>query len=553
MSEDKHKTLERVKNKIKELEREDTVKDVEAKKNQTASVLKSTLELLGMNSKEKLANISENLREWIENARIEMEITQNAVEQLNQSTVTDKDHKQNFSEKTHKFRESELSVLFVKDKNFKSLYYLFIVFFTWLFLSVAMKSYRESGVILDLQFWRTNFAGTQLTFIIWISLYLYSTFILFFVGLINLYAKKHKYIPYILVFTIYFIYQGLIYIVTFFTCGKVSFACGCIIGCEMTRFSLKIHSYFREKMLYGLKEYHMNYATFSPIKTKEMQSELIDIDIKDIFTEFRRFNYYLFCPSLIYRDVYPRITNYRYKIILAHFTNFAMCILFYYALARYICEPYMSFSKISDYYSASRFLFESFRFAIPSVGFLLVGFFMFLHTWLNLWAELLRHGDRRFYEDWWTSTNFEIYYRKWNMVVHEWLYYYIYNDVIRLSLGKLNRMHAKFIVFLISVVVHEIIVWIAMGFFFPTLSFFFGGPGLIFTYLKSNEKKYNLMFWAKMFWGTGLIFSLYLREFKSRTVLDSLGLVQEWHQWVPRSILIFMEPYKTMLVSTPYY
>jgi sterol O-acyltransferase len=53
-------------------------------------------------------------------------------------------------------------------------------------------------------------------------------------------------------------------------------------------------------------------------------------------------------------------------------------------------------------------------------------FYGILHTWLNMWSEMLRFGDRQFYEDWWNVTDFEGYYRKWNIVVHEFLYYYIF-------------------------------------------------------------------------------------------------------------------------------
>jgi sterol O-acyltransferase len=62
---------------------------------------------------------------------------------------------------------------------------------------------------------------------------------------------------------------------------------------------------------------------------------------------------------------------------------------------------------------------------------LILGFYMLLHSWFNFWAEILRFPDRLFYEDWWNSLEFGTYYRKWNIVVHEWLYYYIYLDSIR--------------------------------------------------------------------------------------------------------------------------
>ena len=36
-----------------------------------------------------------------------------------------------------------------------------------------------------------------------------------------------------------------------------------------------------------------------------------------------------------------------------------------------------------------------------------------------------------FTQDWWNSSNFAGYYRTWNVVVHDWLYSYIYKDVYK--------------------------------------------------------------------------------------------------------------------------
>lgn len=32
-------------------------------------------------------------------------------------------------------------------------------------------------------------------------------------------------------------------------------------------------------------------------------------------------------------------------------------------------------------------------------------------------------------QDWWNATSFATYYRKWNIVVHDWLHLYIYQDL----------------------------------------------------------------------------------------------------------------------------
>jgi len=50
---------------------------------------------------------------------------------------------------------------------------------------------------------------------------------------------------------------------------------------------------------------------------------------------------------------------------------------------------------------------------------------------------MLRFADRLFYKDWWNSTGFSDYYRTWNLVVHDWLYTYVYQDMYMVSLSFL--------------------------------------------------------------------------------------------------------------------
>lgn len=39
----------------------------------------------------------------------------------------------------------------------------------------------------------------------------------------------------------------------------------------------------------------------------------------------------------------------------------------------------------------------------------------------------------RIVQDWWNSTSFTNYYRTWNVVVHDWLFYYGYRDFLWVS------------------------------------------------------------------------------------------------------------------------
>ena len=116
---------------------------------------------------------------------------------------------------------------------------------------------------------------------------------------------------------------------------------------------------------------------------------------------------------------------------------------------------------------------------LPATLCLFLLFFGLLHSWMNAYAELLRFPDRTFYLDWWNSKEFGNYYRKWNIIVHEWLYYYVYGDIIRFSKERISKTTANFLTFILSAVIHEIIICFAMGFFYPILFVIFIGPGTL--------------------------------------------------------------------------
>lgn len=103
----------------------------------------------------------------------------------------------------------------------------------------------------------------------------------------------------------------------------------------------------------------------------------------------------------------------------------------------------------------------------PGILLYLTGFYLILHIVQNIFAELLRFGDRLFYGDWWTSTGFLNFFRSWNIIVSDWLYTYIYIDVYELIFP--SKPLAKLSVFVISAIVHEWILYSVLGFFFPAL------------------------------------------------------------------------------------
>ncbi len=489
------------------------------------------LSSLNLVNTDKMQNMKVQLNEWKDTKRKEIELIKEY------STDLINVNKKNFGEKIHTYRESYLSILFNEDKNFKSIYFYIHSIFFWIFLWVVVEDFKNYGKFLDLSLLEKQLSNPFLVVSYLLIIYSIAFLVVIFIQIIKLFTDKYKYIPYRAVFIVYTLYYlAFYYIVSkYFFTHKIFGISGIIIGCELVRSTLKVHAYFRDKLLYGFKAFHIEYAEYHPKNTTRMP--LPQIEIHGFSTEFRLFIYFFFCPSLIYRDNYPMLKNIRWNMVFKQFYNFITSIFGLYLVFRYVCDPFLSNYKLENFMSLNQFIYDALFFAFPGVCILALGFYLLLHSWMNLWAELLKFADRHFYEDWWTCTNFEEYYRKWNMVVHEWLYYYVYNDCIRLSKGKFSKTIAKFTVFFLSVIAHEIVVYYWLGFFFPVLCLFFGGPGVIFTYIKPKNAKFNLLFWLKLLIGQGLITAILLREVNARYILQKNGIVS--NSILPSSVLIY--------------
>jgi len=162
-------------------------------------------------------------------------------------------------------------------------------------------------------------------------------------------------------------------------------------------------------------------------------------------------------------------------------------------------------------------LLSMFNSMLPSIAVYLLAFFGILHCWMNCGAELTRFADRQFYQDWWNSTSFLVYYRKWNLVVGDWLFNYLYSE--SLKAGR-SRNFALFLTFVMSALVHEYIIACALGFFYPVLFIMFAGVGVMFIFLTEFFKghpMWNIFFWAMLITGNGMLMVLYSREYYART------------------------------------
>ncbi|XP_026104766.1 sterol O-acyltransferase 1 isoform X2 [Carassius auratus] len=189
------------------------------------------------------------------------------------------------------------------------------------------------------------------------------------------------------------------------------------------------------------------------------------------------------------------------------------CLFYAYYIFVRLCIP--QFHSISmQLFDLRAMVLCVFNSILPGVLVLFLAFFAFLHCWLNAFAEMLRFGDRMFYKDWWNSTSFANYYRTWNVVVHDWLYYYVYRDFLWMT-QKRFRAAAMLVVFTVSAVVHEYVLAICFGFFYPVLFCLFMCFGMVFNFVLNDRRKgpiWNVIMWTALFLGQGVLICLYSQE-----------------------------------------
>lgn len=103
-----------------------------------------------------------------------------------------------------------------------------------------------------------------------------------------------------------------------------------------------------------------------------------------------------------------------------------------------------------------------------------------------------------------------MYHRTWNVVVHDWLYTYIYKDMYEIVVPR-NKLLATFTVFFVSSICHDYIIVVAFRFFYPLFLIVFGGSGLIFF---SNIS--NIIMWMIFCIGNSIVVSLFAIEYYAR-------------------------------------
>ncbi|KAI4496168.1 hypothetical protein M0802_008035 [Mischocyttarus mexicanus] len=119
--------------------------------------------------------------------------------------------------------------------------------------------------------------------------------------------------------------------------------------------------------------------------------------LKPQLPDFSKYFYFLFAPTLIYRDHYPRTKCIRWKFVLWHYLE-VLLIIFYMAFIYERCFMPMYEKHGMKPIRKEELFANIINTSLPGILFFLCGFYCLLHAWLNACAELLRFADRLFYK-----------------------------------------------------------------------------------------------------------------------------------------------------------
>ncbi|KAK4942753.1 hypothetical protein LTR10_017513 [Elasticomyces elasticus] len=141
--------------------------------------------------------------------------------------------------------------------------------------------------------------------------------------------------------------------------------------------------------------------------------------------------YFWWAPTLVYQPYYPRTENIRWTFLFKRIGEcMALSVFMWLVCAQYavpVLRNSLDGMASLDFSSIAERLM---KLSTISLIVWLAGFFATFQSFLNALAEIMRFGDRVFYEDWWNSTNLKMYWSTWNKPVYHFMRRHIYSPLV---------------------------------------------------------------------------------------------------------------------------
>ncbi|ESK96525.1 sterol o-acyltransferase [Moniliophthora roreri MCA 2997] len=221
---------------------------------------------------------------------------------------------------------------------------------------------------------------------------------------------------------------------------------------------------------------------------------------------FKNFAVYMLIPTLVYELEYPRTDKIRPLYVFEKtVATFGTFLLLYSVTERFILTQ----TPTPD----QSFLRSLLDLSLPFMLAYLLLFYIIFECICNGFAELSYFADRQFYEDWWNSTSWDEFSRKWNRPVHMFLLRHVYQSTM--ASYKISKNSAMFVTFLLSACMHELVMAIVTKKF----RFYLFAMQLIqiplitisrIPAIKRNKMLGNLVFWLGLYAGFPLLCVAYV-------------------------------------------
>nr|XP_019049785.1 sterol O-acyltransferase [Kwoniella bestiolae CBS 10118]OCF28715.1 sterol O-acyltransferase [Kwoniella bestiolae CBS 10118] len=213
---------------------------------------------------------------------------------------------------------------------------------------------------------------------------------------------------------------------------------------------------------------------------------------------YKHFLDFMFFPTLVYQLEYPRTKTMRPLVVVEKVVATLGTFSLIYTITEHYILPVIP--KPGDP------LLRSFiNLALPMmVNYL----FIIFECVCTGFAELSYFADREFYQDWWNSTSWDQFSRKWNKPVHTFLLRHVYASTM--TGLQLSRTSAAFVTFLLSALCHELVMAVVTKKIRPYL-FLMQMAQLPMIALgklpivKRNKTVGNIVFWAGLMSGFPLL------------------------------------------------
>ncbi|KAF5298918.1 hypothetical protein FQR65_LT09571 [Abscondita terminalis] len=231
------------------------------------------------------------------------------------------------------------------------------------------------------------------------------------------------------------------------------------------------------------------------------------------FPTFSNYLHFMFVPTLIYNDVYPRLkTPVRWSFVGHWLIHSVFSVILVGRLMEYFIFEMDNYEK----FHLIDLVKFSFKFHFIMTVIIILTFYVILHCVQNIFAELLGFPYKVFYTNWWASKDYIDFFYKWNTLVRDWFYVYVYLDVYE-NLTNNNKFLAKYTVFILSAVFHEMIPTLTLGYCIPVTFVEYIVLVAVVPIIKiRNEIWANIFFWFSMSMGIAFCITFYILETLAR-------------------------------------